>query len=62
MADRMLEYLKPMHEKRKELEADPDRLDKIVALAKKHGIHIVLAGGGALGNDKINVDLVRRGR
>jgi endoglucanase len=32
-----------------------DRLDKIIALAKKHGIYIVLAGGGALGNDKINV-------
>lgn len=31
------------------------RLDKIVALAGKHRIYIILAGGGALGNDKINV-------
>jgi endoglucanase len=32
-----------------------DRLDKIVALAKKYKIFIILAGGGAVGNDKINV-------
>ena len=32
-----------------------DRLDKIVALAKKYKIFIILDGSGSVGNDKINV-------